>query len=236
VPNPDYLLMPDKCLTSIPTDLMTWAQPSISASQDVPGRWWIRVYRKSGRASPPERTILTFWSHDQDFAEFLRLFARRAPQALKEGISVAATPDISICWDDSRAMAHRLYAAQTYYGRKMQDFGLQILPNVPLLHPDYAEEMYRTYVPREVPLAAQIQTALRPYCDTRDKDGLKLSVECLETIIGTTNAPQMLLYGSKRIFEAMTARFSRPSLLRHVHNISDLLNLHALVKFEERFT
>jgi hypothetical protein len=106
----------------------------------------------------------------------------------------------------------------------MQEEGITVLPNLPLLHTDYAECVYRELLPRGVPLAAQIQTAMRSQWDTRDKASLGATAACLQTAIEAAQAPELLLYGSKRVFDAIVADFPYPAKLRFVANISSHLN------------
>jgi hypothetical protein len=218
------ILDPQLCLREIPLNLRTWVQPSISASYDSPNITWIRINRKSGNASPPTRTILSFWCQDVAFAEFLRLFPRRIKKLVESGVKVAVNPDISIFWDDDEKLARKIFEAQLKFGLLMQRAGMMILPNVPLLHPRYAERLYSDLLPRGVPLAIQTQTATRPLYGNRDYDNLRRTIDCLETAVGIANPPEVLLYGAKSIFEVLAAGFSKPRILRHVSNFSDILN------------
>jgi hypothetical protein len=213
-----------RCVQKLPKHIRTWVQPTVSERYDHPDLQWIRVNRKSGNASPPGRSILAFWCHDRDFEEFLRLVDRRTRRLVAEGVKTTLTPDISIYWRDPKVAAQVLFRAQLRFGRLMQNKGMTIIPNAPLLHPSYAAELYEQFLPVGLPLGVQIQTAMRPQLGVRDAKCIGLTAECFTTILEVSRSPEILVYGARSVFEAIASHLPSSAPLRFVQCISDIMN------------
>lgn len=121
-------LREDMLLEKLPDPLRTWA------GQDTPDdgktTWLYNFGAIASSGIPWDRTILSFFSHDDTFESWWDIPSYYTARAITSGVKMAVLPDFSLYISDPRIVhLYNIYRSQ-WLGRYFQECGIKVIPRL----------------------------------------------------------------------------------------------------------
>ena len=194
-------LRPDRLVQSLPDDLKIWGDRQ-STPDDGESWYFFNYGAVPHRELPFERTIFSFFTHDQHIESWWASPAYRVGQILRKGVKQIVVPDYSL-WDISPTAAHiwSLYRA-AWLGRYFQEAGLEVIPRI-----EFFQEKSQLWslmgIPYDAPIVAtQFQTEF-------DEENVPAIERNLRDALNLIRAKHLLVYAGKK-GRAMIEKFDLP--------------------------
>lgn len=196
-------LRPDRLVQSLPENFTTWGDRQ--STPDDGSSWYFYNYGACPhRGLPFERSIFSFFTHDQHIETWWATPAYRVGQILVAGVKNIVVPDFSL-WDFAPTAAHiwSIYRA-AWLGRYFQEAGLNVIPRI-----EFFQEKSQHFTLMGIPYGAPIvATQFQTDYDESD-DNVKAIEENLFGALKLVDAKHLLVYAGKK-GRAMVEKFDLP--------------------------
>lgn len=216
-------LRPDKLVQKLPENLTTWGDRQ--STPDDGESWYFYNYGAAPhRDLPFERTIFSFFTHDQHIETWWATPSYRVGQVLAAGVESIVVPDYSL-WDFAPTAAHiwSIYRA-AWLGRYFQEAGLNVIPRIEFFQPK-SQHFTLMGIPYNAPIVAtQFQTDFDD-----DEDNVKKIENNLRDALIIIGAKRLLVYASARGRE-MIEKFDLPCDLTVIKTSSEVRKKEIRVK------
>ena len=150
-------LREDMLAEDIPSPIKTWG--GLDATPDDGSTWFLYNYGLGGvRGLPFDRTVLSFFTHDDKFENWWALPAYYTAKIVSSGCRNVIVPDFSFYYTTPRIVhLYNVYRAQ-WLGRFFQEAGMMVYPRLQF---DYMDpntlEIALLGIPKGVPVLATSQ-------------------------------------------------------------------------------
>lgn len=214
-------LRPDKLVQSLPDSLTVWGDRQ-STPDDGESWYFFNYGAVPHRGLPFDRTIFSFFTHDQHIETWWANPAYRVGQILIKGVKNIVIPDYSL-WDFAPTAAHiwSVYRSM-WMGRYFQEAGLNVIPRIEFFQPK-SQHFTLMGIPYNAPIVAtQFQTE---FDDANIKD-IENNLRDALTIIG---AKRLLVYAGVRGRE-MVEKFDLPCDLTVIKTSGEVRKKEARIK------
>ena len=190
-------LREDMLVESVPEDILCWA--GNEATPDDGQQWFIYNYSLGGmKGLPIDRTILSFFTHDDKFSGWWDLPAYYTAKMLVQGLTQAICPDNSFYFTMPRVLHLRGVYQSQWMGRFFQEAGIKVIPRIQF---DDIESLKFNMlgIPKRPPVIA---TSLQNFEGTLDertqqcRDALILMQNCVDKLRPTN---QIIVYGGETL-------------------------------------
>jgi hypothetical protein len=186
------MLLPDM-IPELPETVIPWVGPVISADSDDGKQHFMYQYSSdSTRDMPWDRTIMSFYIHDQRFENWWSDPAHYVSRMLNADIYSLVTPDYSLYENTPRSTCLMNVYRAYWIGRFAQEAGVKVIPNLTWRDEDF--DYCFAGVPEEPNCAAiQVQTMSR-----NDKEQERAYVRSLNKVIEQVKPKSLLVYAGPR--------------------------------------
>lgn len=145
-------LRTDMLLERLPEPLSVWGGNDVTP--DDGEKWYLYNYGLGGiKGLPLDRTILSFFTHDDKFIHWYDLPSHYTAKMLNAGLKYAIVPDFSFYVYQPKCIhLSNVYMAQ-WLGRYFQEAGIKVIPRVQFNNEDSLNICMRG-IPKEPPVLA----------------------------------------------------------------------------------
>lgn len=216
-------LRPDKLVQSLPDNLTVWGDRQ-STPDDGKSWYFFNYGAVPHRGLPFDRTIFSFFTHDQHIETWWANPAYRVGQILVKGVQNIVIPDYSL-WDFAPTAAHiwSVYRSM-WMGRYFQEAGLNVIPRIEFFQPK-SQHFTLMGIPYEAPIVAtQFQTEFDP-----SVDNVKAIEKNLFDALVIIGAKRLLVYAGVRGRE-MVEKFDLPCDLTVIKTSGEVRKKEARIK------
>ena len=187
----------DMILEKFPAPMDTWA--GRDATPDDGKTWWLWNYGLARPIGMPyERAIMSFFTYDDKFMNFVTHTAYMMAKVINAGIKMAVVPDFSF-YHDVPKFEHLegMYNAQ-FIGRLFQEGGVKVIPRLQF-DDETSMDIAMLGIPKGTPtLAICVQNfspdESRPHMNTREKVETTIA-KCIRIGLDAIQPESLLIYG-----------------------------------------
>jgi len=187
----------DMLLDKLPQPLDTWGGRDATPDDGITHWLWnYGLARPIGM--PYERAILSFFTHDHKFFNFITHTGYMIQKVVSAGIKSAIVPDFSFYFTEPKAFhLQAVYNAQ-WLGRMFQEVGIKVIPRVQFAD-EQSMDIAMLGIPKNPPiLAICIQNIDaeegNPKRDTREKS-IQVLANCTKIALDALQPEHLLIYG-----------------------------------------
>lgn len=187
----------DMLLEKLPQPLDTWGGRDATPDDGITHWLWnYGLARPIGM--PYERAIMSFFTYDDKFFNFITHTGYMIQKVLTAGIKTAVVPDFSFYFTDPKAFhLQAVYNAQ-WLGRMFQETGIKVIPRVQFAD-EQSMDIAMLGIPKNPPiLAICIQNIDaeegNPKRDTREKS-IQVLANCTKIALDALQPEHLLIYG-----------------------------------------
>lgn len=124
-------LRTDMLVDEIPANLDTWAGDDVTQDDGTGAQHWHYVWGNgTTRGLPWDRTLLSFYTHDDKWEPWFFNPHVYIARVLAKGLKMAVAPDCSMWVDDARFFHLKSQFEMQWMARNMQECGIKIIPNI----------------------------------------------------------------------------------------------------------
>ena len=187
----------DMLLEKLPQPLDTWGGRDATPDDGI--TYWLWNYGLARPIGMPyERAIMSFFTYDNKFFNFITHTGYMIQKVLAAGIKTAVVPDFSFYYTEPKAFhLQSVYNAQ-WLGRMFQETGMKVIPRVQFAD-EQSMDIAMLGIPKNPPILAICLQNIdaeegNPKRDTREKS-IQVLANCTKIALDALQPEHLLIYG-----------------------------------------